>query len=236
MANKPKPQPESSRRATVEAMRREQQRKERRKTMLFVGLAALLGLGLIAAAAVPAFMERRNDPTKKAFATFGVTAAKAGCDKVIDDEATGENEHVGDGEVVDYKAAPPSSGKHYNTPALDGRSFYTTKDAPPVEQLVHNLEHGFTIVWYDSTMKGEQLETLERLAKRGVAATKQTAGKFIVAPWDAARGKFPEGKRVALTHWSRGTGHRQYCGQVSGEAVEDFIEKYPWSDAPEAGA
>ncbi len=236
MANKPKPQPESSRRATVEAMRRQQQRKERFKTMLFVGVAALVGLGLVAAAAVPAIIEARNDPAKKAYAEFGVAAAKADCDDVIDDKTAGENDHVSEGQTVDYKTAPPSSGKHAGTTGPGDVPFFTREDAPPVENLVHNLEHGFTILWYDETVKDAELEALEGLAKR---ARKDPASpdRFIVAPWDSkARDKFPEGKHIALTHWSREAGHRQYCGKVSGEVVQDFVKAYPSSDAPEAGA
>ncbi len=236
MANKPKPQPESSRRATVEAMRRQQQRKERFKTMLFVGVAALVGLGLVAAAAVPAIIEARNDPAKKAYAEFGVAAAKADCDDVVDDKATGKNDHVAEGQIVNYKTAPPSSGQHAQATGPYDVPFFTPDDVPPVENLVHNLEHGFTILWYDETVKDAELEALEGLAKR---ARKDTTppDRFIVAPWDTeARDEFPEGKHIALTHWSREAGRRQYCGKVSGEVVQEFVKAYPATDAPEGGA
>ena len=29
--------------------------------------------------------------------------------------------------------------------------FYTKDSRPELEALVHNLEHGFTILWYDET-------------------------------------------------------------------------------------
>ena len=236
MANKPKPKPESSRRETVEAMRRAQQRKERRKTFLFVGIATVLGLGLVAAAAVPAIMEARNDPKKKAYSTFGVAAAQAGCGEVIDDKTAGENDHASPPEQIKYDTAPPTSGRHYGAPALGTPRFIARGEAPPVEQLVHNLEHGYTILWYDESVKGTQLEALRGLAERAAADDKLTQNRFLVVPWDETRGKFPEGKNIALSHWAKESGHRQYCSQVSGEAVQDFIEKFPWSNAPEAGA
>jgi hypothetical protein len=68
--------------------------------------------------------------------------------------------------------------------------------------------------------------------------------KFIVSAWDESRGAFPDGKHIALSHWSAkgdgagsaGLGHRQLCGQVSGEAVDQFMTQFPFSDAPEPNA
>ena len=45
----------------------------------------------------------------------------------------------------------------------------------------------------------------------------------MVAPWDTERGDFPEGKHFALTHWGAEQGFRQYCGELSGEVVQDFV-------------
>jgi hypothetical protein len=57
-----------------------------------------------------------------------------------------------------------------------------------------------------------------------------------VSRWDEAYGTFPEGKHVALSHWGAEQGHRQLCGQVSGEVVNRFIERFPASDSPEPNA
>ena len=61
MANKTKQQ-ERDRRAKIEAMRKAEQAKERRKSLLFIVIAAVVGLGLVAAAAIPAYLDSRNDP------------------------------------------------------------------------------------------------------------------------------------------------------------------------------
>ncbi len=74
MANKAKPRDDRDRRAKVEALRREQQAKERRKSLMFIALAIVVGVGLIAAAAVPSLLKGRNDPAKKALSSFGVAA------------------------------------------------------------------------------------------------------------------------------------------------------------------
>jgi hypothetical protein len=224
------------RRDTIEALRREQKRKERRKTLVFVGIAGALGLGLVAAAAVPAVLDRANDPARQELAAFGVSTASASCDPVQDVKVHGQSEHVDVGTDIDYDSAPPVSGKHYAQPAPFSRKFYTPADRPPVEQLVHNLEHGYAIVWYDSALKGDDVKALEDLSQRG-PKEKETGGKFIVAPWsESDGGAFPQGKHIALTRWGAQAGWKQYCGQLSGEAVRDFVKAHPYTDSPEPNA
>jgi hypothetical protein len=236
VANKTK-QVERDRRAKIEAMRKAEKARERRKSMLFIVVAAVVGLGLIAAAAVPAYLDNRNDPANKALSSFGVAAAAADCSPVQNDATTGGADHRPDGTTIEYDQVPPSSGPHWSAPAFPAREFYTTADRPAMEQLVHNLEHGYTILWYDNTLKGQQLETLKDIAASARAQDPTgPGGKFIVTRWDEAYGEFPQGKHVALSHWGAKQGHRQLCGQVSGEVVNDFIEKFPASDAPEPNA
>ncbi|HEY5571581.1 MAG TPA: DUF3105 domain-containing protein [Anaerolineales bacterium] len=55
-------------------------------------------------------------------------------------------EHIPEGQrAVDYNSDPPTSGQHYAQPAEAG--FY--EEAPPDERLVHNLEHGHIVVYYN---------------------------------------------------------------------------------------
>jgi Protein of unknown function (DUF3105) len=224
---------EKDRRARVEAMRREQAAKERRKSTLFVVIAVIVGLGLVAAAAVPAILKNRNDPAKKALSSFGVSTAAASCSAATNDKPSGGQDHKAQGTVVAYDHVPPSSGAHWAVPAISSRAFYTTKDRPAMEELVHNLEHGYTVLWYDSSVKGAQLSALEDIA---VSARSQKAvgpSKFIVSAWDPAYGAFPAGKHIAMSHWGAKTAHRQLCGQVSGPAVASFVKRFPYTDSPE---
>ena len=236
MANKPKSQ-DRDRRAKVEAMRKEQQTRERRKSLIFIVIAVVVGLGLIAAAAVPAYLDSRNDPANKALSSFGASADEASCDDVTTDTSTGASDHVEDGTKVDYDEVPPSSGSHWASPAFPARTFYTDRDRPATEQLVHNLEHGYTILWYDDTVKGDQLDTIRDLAESAAGTDPASPGnKFIAVAWDDSYGEFPEGKHVALSHWGATESHRQLCGSASGAVVEDFMEKFPFSDSPEPNA
>src|SRR6478736_2683732 len=82
-----------------------------------------------------------------------IAAAAAWCDAVTNDPASGSSDHVGPGTnqagvtKIQYATVPPSSGKHFVVPAVDSRRVYTVDDAPSIETLVHNLEHGYTILW-----------------------------------------------------------------------------------------
>jgi hypothetical protein len=228
---------ERDRRARVEAMRREQQAKERRKSLIFVSLAVIVGVGLVVAAALPAYLHNRNDPAKKTLSSFGVSAAAASCSAVKTTNGTNTDalrKHVADGTVVKYKTVPPSFGPHWATPAPSSPGFYTVKDRPAMETLVHNLEHGYTVVWYDATIKGDQLTALKNVGTNARARAETAPAKFIVSAWDNAYGKFPSGKHIGISHWGASASHVQLCGKVSGEAVANFIKKYPASNAPEA--
>jgi hypothetical protein len=219
-------------------MRREQAAAERRKTILVIVAGVAAGLVLIGLVAIPPILNSRNDPLKKPLQDLGVAASAASCDPVVTDDAlTGGSEanHVGEGTRVDYDTVPPSNGKHDGAFEFTPRAFYTTKDRPSIEKLVHSLEHGHTILWYDSTVTGDALKRIEDIAER---ARKEdaTRGKFIAAPLDEARGKLPDGKHVALSHWGGGTpqkGYRQVCGDASGEVVKAFVTAYPASNSPE---
>ena len=234
---KPAKKPETARREKLDALRREQQAAERRRTRIVVGVAVLVALGLVTAAAVPLVSNWLDDPGRRDWSDFGVAASDASCDAVVEEETTGARDHRADGEAIEYASAPPTSGPHYAVPASFNRKFYTESDRPEIERLVHNLEHGYTILWYDPAVLDDQESTMRDLATKVTAAdselAEEVAGKFLIAPWDTARGEFPEGKSYALTHWGAEQGYKQLYGDLSGEVVRDFLTEHPVSDSPE---
>jgi hypothetical protein len=153
------------------------------------------------------------------------------------------------GEKILYKYAPPAFGPHWGNylTGTEIRKLYTVDDRPPVERLVHSLEHGHTILWYDKTIADDDtaMSELDALAKK-FPSTTDFNDKFIAAPWTSDDGEaFPDGAHVALTHWSMGgtngnpdgqQGIWEYCSKVSGEVVEQFMKDYPYSDSPEPTA
>jgi uncharacterized protein DUF3105 len=226
-----------SRREMIEKMQRDQARADRNRTLLIVIASIVVGLAIIAYPAIRLIQDSRT--RNQAITEIGAPAGSASCDKIIDDPASGTQDHKPDGEVIAYPVSPPSSGPHYAVWAPFGKKFYTVDDRPAVPNLVHNLEHGYTILWYRDTLPKDQIDQIEKISKAKLPDS--SIGKFIAAPFKESEGKpWPDGKNVAFSHWSGNTagqttafGHRQFCSSVSGEALQQFMDKYPASDAQE---
>ena len=181
-----------------------------------------------------------------AIAAIGVGASAASCDPVTTDKAAGGHVDPGSSSKVKYTTVPPSTGSHYDEPSVGDRKFFTASDRPKMEILVHNLEHGYTVLWYDQAAgeaKKAELEELAKVTNKIDAAS----GKFIVSAWDPTYGELPADKKFALSHWSAtpgapGTtpsapvGNRQLCGDLSGAVVQAFVEKHPRTSSPEPDA
>jgi hypothetical protein len=248
----PKKQVSQDRKARIAEMQRlEKARESRVRRQIIAGSAVLL---IVVAGGIGyAVYDGRNKQPDVAIQSIGVTAAAASCDAITTDKAGGNGNHVGPGTSspktlkVKYDTVPPSNGPHFPEPVpSNDRNFYTAKDRPPMEDLVHNLEHGYTILWYDATAgdaKKAELEQLSKVANK----TEWALGKFIVSAWDPAYGELPAGKKFALSHWSATlatgkstvasqAGHRELCGDLSGAVVKDFVQQFPLTSAPEPGA
>jgi hypothetical protein len=228
---------EKDRKARVEEMRKAQAAAERRRTILVVGAAAIVVL-LLAGVVTKVV---RDAQAEKDPAVIGVPLAAAACDPVTSDKPTGTQVHVGpqtdrpNVTKVNYTTVPPAFGEHFVSPAYPALPFYSAEDRPKMETLVHNLEHGYTLVWYTKSTPQAQVDELKKIAERARGMS-ETGGKFIVSAWDEAYGAFPAGKTIGMSHWGATTAHRQLCGAVSGEAVKKFVTSYPSSDAPEPQA
>jgi cytoskeletal protein RodZ len=229
----------TARRELIEKMQRDQARADKRRTILIVATAVVVGLGIIAFPAVQ--LIQQSIEKNRTIADIGAAASAASCDAPTETAASGTQQHVAEGTKVTYSTSPPTSGQHYPVWAQFGKTFYDKSDRPAIGNLVHNLEHGYTILWYNDTAAADKKQTdvIEQIAKGKLPA--ETNGKFIAAPYHADDGKaWPAGKNIAFTHWDGGggdeakqKGHLQYCGSVSGEALADFMKKYPALDSPE---
>jgi len=228
--------------ASFEVARKKEQR---RRTFGLLALCLVLALALLA---YPVYLLNKDSAARNATITdLGVPAAEAGCDPVAENAATGNQEHVAEGTPIEYAQTPPDSGRHYPAPAPFARHFYAVADRPPIGNLVHNLEHGYTIAWYRADAPQEQIDTLSDVAKTFGGDEADMTDKFVAAPWSTDDGAgFPEGKNVVLAHWyanpadptdtTAQKGIRQSCTLVSGVVIKDFMAKYPFNDSPEPGA
>lgn len=179
--------------------------------VLGVVVAALVVLGIIGTLA------GRDDSEPRP----GDLPAAQACSPVVDvPPAPGVPRHL-NGELT-YDRVPPSSGDHHPNPMTALRRVFTPEDGAPVERIVHNLEHGYVVVWYDPARADTELldSVLDTIDER----------KVFAAPWP--RGGMPA--PYVVTAW----GHEQHCTGVSGEAVRAFFAEHggPNGEAPEPNA
>jgi hypothetical protein len=236
----------TDRQAVIEQIRSQQKSAEKRRGLAIVGVCAVIAIMIVALAA---YRPIKNWWDLRQFRDVDIDkigAPASVCDKPTTKKATGNQQHVDEGQAIFYNDAPPAFGEHYNVPDPMARKLYTEGDRPELGTLVHNLEHGYTIVWYDETIAAddEEMSQLRGLADK-FAGTGNFRFKFKAVPWLQSDGKpFPDGQHLAFTHWSIGgadqdpggdkqVGVWQYCSAVSGEALNTFMLDYPYMDSPE---
>ena len=239
----------TDRQKVVEQMRAQQKAAERRRGTIIVVVCVLVAIGIVGAAAYGPIMDSIRTSKYSGKPLTGIGSPASVCQKVTTKPADGNQQHLADGSPVSYPDSPPAFGKHYITPDAMARKFYTDQDRPALGTLVHNEEHGYTILWYDDTVAKDstKLAEIKAIANK-FAGTSDLRDKFKAVPWTSSDGSpFPNGQHVAFTHWSVGgtqnaaqgsakqVGVWQYCSAVSGEALDSFMRTYPFSDSPEPG-
>lgn len=237
----------SERQAKIDAIRNKQQGSERRRGFMIVGVCVVVGLLIVGAAAYQPIKDWFDQREFNDLDLASIGAPASSCQEVETEVATGSQDHVEPGTDIPYEQSPPAFGTHYDV--WDGieRKFYSAGDRPDVGELVHNLEHGYTLLWYDETV-ADDAEAMDQL--RGLSGKftddENFRNKFKAVPWTSEDGDpFPEGQHVAFTHWSVGgdgdpsgeqSGVTQYCSEPSGAALEQFMKDYPYTDSPEPEA
>ena len=243
----------ADRRARVEQLRKAD-KADRGRSFMIVGLSGLVAFALVGgtlwfSSAVPYVSQQWWD--NRQFETLSVDqigAPASSCGEIITKAATGNNDHTPEGTPIDYPDSPPAFGTHWDIWEEMDRKSYTAEDRPGLGKLVHNLEHGYTLLWYDETLAADAaaMTDVKAIADK-YRGTDNLRLKFKAVPWLAEDGDpFPDGQHVALTHWSNGgvgedaTGEQegvwQYCSAPSGAALKDFMETYPYLDSPEPNA
>ena len=231
----------SDRQKVIDDIKKKQKGADKRRGMMIVGVCVVIALLIVGAAAYQPIknwwdLRQFNDVD---LASIGAPASV--CGDVEKKAAGGHNDHRTTGEQITYEDAPPAFGPHWNeggvAPAPIDKRFYTEDDRPELESLVHNLEHGYTILWYDESIADDsgKLTEVEGIAKKLDVERQQLPVQVHRRAVDlrATRrraGTFPEGQHVALTHWMGGDkpeGIWQYCSEPSGEALKDVHGRLP---------
>jgi Protein of unknown function (DUF3105) len=227
----------NERRAKLEEVQREHQTADRRRNLLFGGIGGVLALAIIGGSIAAVQQVEANKPENKALTAFGVPATEASCTEFLTTKSGDVNNHVPpvDGEgnptVIKYATVPPSFGPHFDAPAPFERDFYTERDRPAMETLVHNLEHGYVVVWYDPDLPPAQADDLRGVVQK--LRSQPETRKVIASAWDNSYGTLTDGAQIAMSHWGTKNGTRQLCGQVSGEAINAFVQAHPPTGSPE---
>jgi hypothetical protein len=222
------------RQARLETVKQEQKSKEQ-KTVIAIVVGCLVLLAALGGVITFAIQDAKS----KQIQNLGASVAAASCAPITTDAQDGQGEHVGPGTQkasetsVPYKMIPPSSGPHFASPSISSTKFFTAKDRPALETLVHNLEHGYTILFYDGDAAKNKISLIKDITAQANKLP-ESQNKFLAVEWDKSRGALE--KPWVLSHWSRANGHRQFCGDLSGQVIVDFVKKYPLTDTQEPGA
>jgi len=184
-------------------------------------------------------------PGEVAAGPANTSTSGPGCGPVLREPVGDARDHID--APISYASAPPSFGDHNSRWEVRALTFYDVEDRPDVSVLVHNLEHGYNILWYDQAVLDDSraLAGVQEVADgyATLGRERDPATAFIAAPWTADDGEaFPDGMHYALTHWyadpparSRAdeVGLTRYCSGMSAEVVQDWMRAYPLRDAPE---
>jgi len=111
---------------------------------------------------------------------------------------------------IQYKTAPPTSGRHYQVPSHDG-AYLTPPN--PYEGLVHALEHGRVIYWFKPNVPAKLKGTLKKLYDEDKALVILTSNTR------------PMPYEVAATAWTRLLGCPSYNDKVP-DAFRAFRDAY----------
>lgn len=233
-----------ARRRRLEAERRTARARRNRVVAIavtVVAVGAVAAFGLTRSKAPSAAETRAAD----LLASAEARAAAAGCTDVTDvgpyQPEDLDRAHVGDAvaempPLSSYPSRPPASGPHAGSTLPAG--VYTSP--PPLDALIHSLEHGAAIVWYSPDSTGAELADLQDFFRDPAAGS-----RVIVAPYDypdqGQAGALAPGVGMALVAWH----HVQTCSQVDLAAAFGFTARYAFptfgdekylGTAPEPGA
>ncbi len=117
--------------------------------------------------------------------------------------------HVEDGTKIDYDHFPPTIGNHYSRDLAYGVVY--DEELPDYEFLVHNLEHGDIVIYYNPKLSTEVQDKVKEL----VSAKKIGSGVLVVKNEEIK-------EEIVATAW----GKQMKQEKADTEELEQFIYDY----------
>ena len=206
---------EKQRRRLAEERRHEERKKAHRRRNLTTTAVALLVAGGVVAAIIA-----QKGAKQAELQNYGAAESAANCGDVEEQEIQGAD-HIDVGAPHEpYTTNPPTSGPHYNSagvgPVRPG--FYEDPSEAPPEGVVHNLEHGFIVIYYNPEAPAEVIDDVELAVEDEPLAT-------VATPFSGLEGD----SNLVIAAW----GTSQSCEQVSQAVIEEFRTAYQGIAGPE---
>jgi hypothetical protein len=166
---------------TARQINREARNKKETRQKFLIG-----GMGLVVIAVIAALLILGGKPSQSA-ALLGNAVPIGSAAHVPEDSNPGP-----------YSSNPPAGGTHFASEFT--QKFYEESDLAslpkhPEGYLVHNLEHGYVIFWYNCQNANTDCETLKQTIQKVMDETGNT--KLIAFPWSDM--DVP----LAMTSWGR---------------------------------
>jgi len=130
--------------------------------------------------------------------------------------------HIQEGtQGTGYTSVPATSGPHWSSVDSPGPwGVYT--DAQPQERMLHNMEHGGIVIWYQAAaLSSDQLATLTTFVQQQITTDQY---KVILTPWGGADFGHP----IAVTAWD----WLLYLDSADLDKIRSFIDAH-YEDSPE---
>lgn len=229
-----RPEPTSARVERKEEARKEREARIRRaRRRVLLRRLSRVGIVLLLAALIGVLIYWRGGESRRQRAEAAEAAERLGCSQVQDLADEGR-QHLAAGEQPpDYGTTPGTSGKHNGSPLPpDPRVYDQPFDANLEARAVHNLEHGYVLLYYraqdDAGVPDPIVDALADLAN--------AEDQVILAPYP----DLPDEQSLAFAAWT----HLRSCPTVTADDANDviavargFIDEFrDHSDAPEAPA
>jgi hypothetical protein len=151
------------------------------------------------------------------FLLFGGSAAPRVGQRQVDDGGG----HIADGAPGSgYSSVPATSGQHWGTPGNWG--VYTASNPANQAQVIHNLEHGGIVIWYQpGEVSADDVAALTQYTEQQIRSARF---KVILSPWVGEDFGHP----IAVTAWN----WLLYQDELDIDQIRAFLDDH-YGESPE---